>query len=109
IAFNISVLIAGATPTVAAWLVEATGDLYMPAYYLMIVAVVGLITGIKMIETANKPLRGATPAASDKSEAKEILSEHYDSIEHRVEDIEAEIEALQKKRQALIDQHPKLD
>ena len=109
IAFNISVLIAGATPTAAAWLVEATGNLYMPAYYLMVVAVVGLITGIKMIETANKPLRGATPAASDKSEAKEILSEHYDNIEQRVEDIEAEIEALQKKRQALIDQHPKLD
>ena len=42
-------------------------------------------------------------------EAKEILSEHYDNIEQRVEDIEAEIEALQKKRQALIDQHPKLD
>ncbi|MCP5854221.1 proline/betaine transporter, partial [Klebsiella pneumoniae] len=33
-AFNISVLIAGLTPTLAAWLVESTGDLYMPAYYL---------------------------------------------------------------------------
>lgn len=37
----------------------------------------------------------------DKSEAKEILSEHYDSIEHRVEDIEAEIEALQKNAKPL--------
>ncbi len=58
-AFNISVLIAGLTPTVAAWLVKATSNLYMPAYYLMVVAVIGLITGIYMKETANKPLRNA--------------------------------------------------
>ncbi|NUF27347.1 glycine betaine/L-proline transporter ProP [Gilliamella sp. ESL0254] len=109
ISFNISVLIAGATPTVAAWLVEASGDLYMPAYYLMVVAVVGLVTGLKMNETANKPLRGATPAASDRSEAKEILSDHFDSIEQKVEDIEQQIDTLKKQRQDLVDQHPKLD
>ena len=34
-------------------------------------------------------------------EAKEILSEHYDNIEQRVEDIEAEIEALQKNAKRL--------
>lgn len=109
IAFNISVLIAGITPTAAAWLVEESGNLYMPAFYLMVVAVIGIVTGFKMKETANKPLRGATPAASDRSEAKEILSEHFDNIELRVEDIEQQIEDLQKKRQNLIDQHPKLD
>ncbi|MGL5551715.1 MAG: glycine betaine/L-proline transporter ProP, partial [Plesiomonas shigelloides] len=69
IAFNISVLIAGLTPTLSAWLVEVTQNLYMPAYYLMAIAVVGLITGILMKETANLPLKGATPAASDKAEA----------------------------------------
>ncbi len=109
ISFNISVLIAGATPTAAAWLVEASGNLYMPAYYLMIVAIVGLLTGIKMKETANQPLRGATPAASDRVEAREILSEHFDTIEQKVEDIEQQIEELQQKRQTLVDQHPKLD
>lgn len=109
ISFNISVLIAGATPTAAAWLVETTQNLYMPAYYLMVVAVIGLATGIIMKETANKPLRGATPAASDRAEAKEILLEHYDNIEHKIEDIDDEIETLQKRRQSLIDQHPKLD
>ena len=30
----------------------------MPAYYLMVIAVVGLITGITMKETANRPLKG---------------------------------------------------
>lgn len=109
ISFNISVLIAGATPTAAAWLVEATNNLYMPAYYLMVIAVIGMITAIVMKETANKPLRGATPAASDRAEAKEILLEHYDNIEHKIEAIDEEIAALQKRRQSLIDQHPKLD
>ncbi|MCX8700334.1 glycine betaine/L-proline transporter ProP [Gilliamella sp. B2840] len=109
ISFNVSVLIAGATPTVAAWLVEETNNLYMPAYYLMIVALIGLLTGIKMRETANQPLRGATPAASDPSEAKEILSNHFDSIEQKVEDIDEQIENLQEQRQDLVDQHPKLD
>lgn len=106
ISFNISVLVAGITPTAAAWLVEETGNLYMPAYYLIAVAIIGLITGIKMKETANKPLKGALPAASDRLEAKEILSQHFDNIEQRIEDIDAEISRLQKKRQDLIDQHP---
>ncbi len=97
-AFNISVLIAGLTPTLAASLVESTQNLMMPAYYLMVIAVVGLITGITMKETANRPLKGATPAASDIQEAKEILREHYDNVEQKIEDIDAEIEALQKKR-----------
>lgn len=109
ISFNISVLIAGITPTAAAWLVEESDNLYMPAYYLMVVAIIGIITGFKMKETANKPLRGATPAASDRTEAKEILSEHFDNIEQKVDDIEQQIKDLERKRQDLIDQHPKLD
>ena len=108
-AFNISVLIAGLTPTAAAWLVETTGDLYMPGYYLMVVAIVGLATGIFMKETANKPLRGATPAASDLSEAKEILREHHDNIEHKIEDINAQIAELEAKRANLIQQHPRIN
>lgn len=82
-AFNISVLIAGLTPTLAAWLVETTQNLMMPAYYLMVIAVVGMATGLSMKETANRPLKGATPAASDIQEAKEILGEHYDNIEQK--------------------------
>ncbi len=109
IAFNISVLVAGFTPTAIAWLVEATQNLYMPAYYLMVVAVIGLITGLRMIETANKPLKGATPAASSKEEAREILQAHYDHIEGRIENIDEEIERLQKKRATLVDQHPEIN
>jgi len=108
-AFNISVLIAGLTPTVAAWLVESSQNLYMPAYYLMVIAVIGLLTGLFMKETANKPLKGATPAASDLSEAKEILQEHHDNIEHKIEDITQQIAELEAKRQLLVAQHPRIN
>jgi MHS family proline/betaine transporter-like MFS transporter len=108
-AFNISVLIAGLTPTFAAWLVESTNNLYMPAYYLMVVAVIGLITGVYMKETANKPLRGATPAASDIEEAREILQEHHDNIEQKIEDIDEEIAKLEAKRKNLVQQHPDIN
>lgn len=109
ISFNISILIAGLTPTITASLVEYSHNIMMPAYYLMLVAVVGLATGILMKETANKPLKGAVPAASDRQEAKEILQEHHDNIEEKVEDITKQIEELEKKKQALIDQHPRLN
>lgn len=105
-AFNISVLVAGLTPTLAAWLVEYSQDLMMPAYYLMVIAVIGLATGLTMKETANRPLKGATPAASDIQEAKEILQEHHDNIEQKIEDLDAQIAELQEKRTRLVQQHP---
>lgn len=105
-AFNISILIAGLTPTIIAWLVEASNNLFMPAYYLMVVAIIGLITGIFMKETANKPLIGATPAASDLDEAREILQEHHDNIGQKIDDIDEEIQRLEQKRSRLVDQHP---
>lgn len=108
-AFNISVLVAGLTPTLAARLVESSQNLMMPAYYLMVVAVVGLITGVTMKETANRPLKGATPAASDIQEAKEILVEHYDNIEQKIDDIDHEIADLQAKRTRTVQQHPRID
>lgn len=110
ISFNISVsLFCGTTPLIAQWLIEITQNLMMPAYYLMIVAVIGFVAISFTKETANKPLRGATPAASDKAEAKELLQEHHDNIEAKVEDLTAQIEALTEKREQLIEQHPKLN
>jgi MHS family proline/betaine transporter-like MFS transporter len=81
----------------------------MPAYYLMVFAVVGLVTGLTMKETANKPLRGAAPAASDMEEAKELLQEHHDNIEQKIEDIDAEIAELEAKRKNLVEQHPRIN
>ncbi len=115
-AFNVSIIVAGLTPTLAAWLVESTDNLMMPAYYLMAVAVVGFVTALIMKETANRPLRGDTPNASSHAEAKELLQDAYDHIEQRVEDIDAEIKAvraqlaeLEARRRDLVNQHPELE
>ncbi len=114
-AFNISVILCGVTPTVAAWLVESTGNLMMPAYYLMAAAIVGLVTAWLMRETANQPLRGDTPNASSRREARELLQQAYDHIEASVEDLDAQIEGLrtkiddlQQRKQVLVDRHPDL-
>ncbi|VFP84513.1 Proline/betaine transporter [Candidatus Erwinia haradaeae] len=104
--FNMSVLIASFTPTITAWLVEVTNNLYIPAYYLMIVGGIGLGTGVMMRETANLPLRGASPVASDLEEAKELLIEHHAYIERKITAIKKQIILLEKKRSHLINQHP---
>lgn len=114
-AFNISIIVAGLTPTVAAWLVEVTENIYVPAYYLMAAAIVGIITSFFLRETANRPLRGDTPSASNRAEARQLLKEFYLNIEERVDeidekiaDLEGTIEELRKRRQTLVDSHPKL-
>ncbi|KAG1441461.1 hypothetical protein G6F57_018698 [Rhizopus arrhizus] len=114
--FNIAIIIAGLTPTLAAWLVEETGNLMMPAYYLIVAATIGLITSFFLPETANRPLRGDTPNASSKREAKVLLQEAYETIEQSVQDVETEIaeleeklEALRQRRQRLADRHPSLE
>lgn len=106
--YNISILVAGITPTLTAWLVEVTGNLYMPAWYLMAVGAIGVVTGFTVRETANKPLYGDTPAASSLEEAKELLQEHHDGIEQRIEDIDEQIEELKNKRRNLVAQHPEI-
>lgn len=114
--FNIAIIVAGLTPTIAAWLVEQTGNLLLPAFYLMFAAVIGLVTAMFLPETANRPLRGDTPTASSPDEAEELLQQAYDHIEQNVQDVEAEIadmearlEALKQKRQRLADRHPELE
>lgn len=116
ISFNVAIVIAGLTPTAAAWLVKETGSLMVPAFYLMVASVIGLITSFYLPETANRPLRGDAPSASNKHEAKVLLREAHEKIERSVSNIEAEIaameeqlEALRQRRQHLADRHPYLE
>ncbi|QCE32316.1 glycine betaine/L-proline transporter ProP [Acetobacteraceae bacterium] len=116
ISFNISVIVAGLTPTILAWLIQVTGNLMMPAYYLMGVGALGLVTAFFMKETANKPLRGASPAASDLEEAREILDEHHETLAQKIEtldgvisDLEKTLSESKKERQRFIDQHPHIN
>lgn len=109
IAFNVSVsLFGGTTPLVTSWLISASGNLYMPAFYLMLAGVIGAITILCTRETAGKRLIGSKPAAADKAEAKELLAEHHETIEEQVEDISSEIERLEVRRDNLIYEHPEL-
>ncbi len=59
IAYNVSTSIFGGTaPAVNDWLVNATGDNLVPAYYMMAACVIGAIAMIKVPETARCPMDG---------------------------------------------------
>jgi MFS transporter, MHS family, proline/betaine transporter len=70
IGFNVSVsLFGGTTPLVTAWLVDATGNLMMPAYYLMAASLIGIVSVLALRETARQPLLGSGPCVATKAEA----------------------------------------
>lgn len=58
---------------------------------------------------SEQTVRGAAPAASDIEEAQELLQEHHDNIEQKIEDIDAEIAELEAKREHLVQQHPRIE
>ncbi|WGD52354.1 MFS transporter [Bradyrhizobium sp. CB1650] len=65
IAYNLSAsLFGGTAPLIAEWLVRTTGDAYMPAYYAMLAASVGLAAVLLMRETSGRPLDGSAPTIS---------------------------------------------
>jgi MHS family proline/betaine transporter-like MFS transporter len=74
IGFNISVsLFGGTTPLVTAWLVNSTGNLMMPAYYLMGASLIGIASVLALRETARKPLLGSGPCVATRAEAHAVL------------------------------------
>ncbi|WP_229898305.1 glycine betaine/L-proline transporter ProP [Streptomyces finlayi] len=73
IGFNISVsLFGGTTPLFVAALIGWTGNLMMPAYYMMAAAVIGGIAVFFMSESARRPLPGSAPAVESEEEAAQI-------------------------------------
>lgn len=76
IAYNVSTsLFGGTAPLVATWLVDRTGNHYMPAFYLMLAAVVGFISILLAKESACRPLEGSPPSAQTRAEAHELVAE----------------------------------
>ncbi|BBX01339.1 MFS transporter [Mycolicibacterium moriokaense] len=58
IGYNVSVALFGGTaPYVATWLVDRTGNVTAPAYYVIAAAIITLATVMTMRETAAQPLR----------------------------------------------------
>ncbi|MEU4462299.1 glycine betaine/L-proline transporter ProP [Streptomyces sp. NPDC024017] len=65
IGFNVSVsLFGGTTPLVVTALIGATGDMMMPAYYMMAAAVIGGFAVWRMTESAGRPLPGSAPSVA---------------------------------------------
>ncbi|MEX3932592.1 glycine betaine/L-proline transporter ProP [Paraburkholderia phymatum] len=82
IGFNVSVsLFGGTTPLVAAWLVDSTGNLMMPAYYLMGASLIGVVSVIALRETARKPLLGSGPCVATRAEAHAVLRGEREAAE----------------------------
>ncbi|MFF1490169.1 MFS transporter [Streptomyces sp. NPDC058319] len=75
IGFNFAVAtFGGTTPLVTAALVGATGDDLMPAYYLMLAGVIGLVTVKFLPESAQVPLSGSQPMVGSEEEQRELVS-----------------------------------
>ncbi|MGA5566519.1 glycine betaine/L-proline transporter ProP [Streptomyces platensis] len=88
IAFNISVsLFGGTTPLIASGLVQATGDDMVPAYYLMVAGLIGLIATFFLHETAGKPLRGSGPMVESEEEAQQLVAKSRTEAGRRARDI----------------------
>ncbi|MER6733728.1 glycine betaine/L-proline transporter ProP [Streptomyces puniciscabiei] len=67
IGFNVSVsLFGGTTPLVVTALIGVTGNMMMPAYYMMAAAVIGGFAVWRMSESAGRPLPGSAPAVEQR-------------------------------------------
>jgi MHS family proline/betaine transporter-like MFS transporter len=64
----------GTTPLVSQILVEATGNLYAPAFYVMFFSLVALFALLKMRESASRPLLGSVPVVASREEADELVA-----------------------------------
>ena len=84
IGFNVSVsLFGGTTPLVAAWLVDRTGDLMMPAYYLMGASFIGIVSVLALRESARRPLPGYAPCVGSRAEAIALMRGETDDARMR--------------------------
>ena len=53
---------------------DGTGNGYMPAFYMMVAAAVGLAAALAMTETARLPLLGSPPAVATAEEARALVA-----------------------------------
>lgn len=76
IAYNLAVSVfGGTTPFVSQWLIELTGNQFMPAFYIMFFALLGGVAALTMKESAQRPLVGSTPTVETHAEAIELVEQ----------------------------------
>ena len=80
IAYNLSVsLFGGTTPLFSEWLIQATGNPFMPAFYIMFFSALAGVAVLTMDESAKRPLLGSVPAVETKAEAVALVEEQDDN------------------------------
>lgn len=62
------------------WLISWTGTEFIPAYYIMFAALVGMIVMAFVKKTSGKRLRGSPPAVAEESEISGVLKESDDGL-----------------------------
>lgn len=78
--FNLGVsLFGGTTPLVSQALIDATGNSYMPAFYIMFFSVIALVAVLFMKESAHRPLLGSFPTVNTHEEAVELARTQDDN------------------------------
>ncbi|MER5949883.1 MFS transporter [Streptomyces sp. NPDC001904] len=83
IGFNFAVAaFGGTTPLITETLVNATGDKLIPAYYLMVAGVIGLITVKFLPESAQLPLNGSQPMVASAEEQQELIDTSQDLVQY---------------------------
>ncbi|MDL5199342.1 MFS transporter [Streptomyces sp. ALI-76-A] len=79
IGFNFAVAaFGGTTPLVTEALISVTGDDMVPAYYLMLAGVIGLVTVRFLPESAQVPLSGSQPMVGSREERRELIGTSTD-------------------------------
>ncbi|MBB5911169.1 MHS family proline/betaine transporter-like MFS transporter [Nocardia transvalensis] len=75
ISFNIAVsAFGGTTPLVNAALVDGTHNLMMPAYYLIVSGLIGIVAALFLKESSLLPLRGSQPMVGTEEEAEQLVT-----------------------------------
>lgn len=81
IGFNLAVsLFGGTTPLINSALVSATGSNLVPAFYLIVSGIVGLVAVYYLRESANQPLEGSPPQVDTEQEAAELYATAKESM-----------------------------
>lgn len=74
ITYNVAVsLFGGTTPLFSQALVELTGNVYMPAFYIMFFAAVAIVAVATMRESGKRPLLGSVPTVTSRDQAVRLV------------------------------------
>ncbi|WP_077329877.1 MFS transporter [Virgibacillus siamensis] len=82
ITYNISVsLFGGTAPLVVSWLVDISGSNLAPAFYVIFVALIGIVVvSLFLTKTSGKPLRGSPPAIAAEENLLEAIDDTNEEL-----------------------------